>query len=117
MDKDNSEYTERQACRAREMLQRLDVDAVKLTYLEDGRVFAAVKEKCLRVSGCARVHSLAGRDAAQNRTAGVLSECRSLHGLQTRLTCIDRQRSQHFGLVRALARATIAFGRTYKHIC
>lgn len=46
-DKSDTAYTERQACRAREMLQRLDVDAVKLTYLEDGKVFAAVKEKCL----------------------------------------------------------------------
>lgn len=47
MNKDQIAYTERQARRAHEMLQRLDVDPVKLTKLDKGRAFAEVRAKCL----------------------------------------------------------------------
>lgn len=47
MDNEHASYTERQASRAREMLQRLDVDPVKLTKLDNGKAFADVRSKCL----------------------------------------------------------------------
>jgi hypothetical protein len=47
MQQSKDRYLERQACRAREMMQRLDVDQVKLTQLRDGAVYAEVRAKCL----------------------------------------------------------------------
>ncbi|MEQ1714416.1 MAG: DUF6455 family protein [Hyphomicrobium sp.] len=47
MEQAKERYVERQACRAREMAQRLDVDPVKLTQLRGGDAYAGVRMKCL----------------------------------------------------------------------
>lgn len=47
MDKDVPVYGERMAVRAKEMMQRLNVDPVKLTQRDNGSAYAEVRAKCI----------------------------------------------------------------------